>query len=112
MSKENFKSFVRTKPELVDYIEDGSMTWQKFYEIYDMYGPDETVWKKYSSKKTSTKRVSDFMESLDVDSIQSHIETAQKALSFISELTSKGSETISNVIKPNVERPITKFFGD
>ena len=82
MSKETFKEFVRTKPELIDYIEDGSMTWQKFYEIYDMYGEDDNVWQKYrTSKKNTTTKVSDLMQSFDVDTIQSHIETAQKALS-------------------------------
>ena len=113
MSKETFKEFVRTKPELIDYIEDGSMTWQKFYEIYDMYGEDDNVWQKYrTSKKNTTTKVSDLMQSFDVDTIQSHIETAQKALSFISELTSKGSETVSNIVKPSIDRPITKFFGN
>ena len=36
--KEEFKEFVKTKPELIRHIEDGSMTWQKYYEIYDIYG--------------------------------------------------------------------------
>lgn len=112
MSKETFKEFVRNKPELIDYIEDGSMSWQKFYEIYDMYGEDESIWQKYRTHKKTTTKVTDIMQSFDVDTIQSHIETAQKALNFISELTSKGNETISNIIKPNVDRPITKFFGD
>ena len=46
--KEEFKNFVKTKPELVSYIKDGNMTWQKFYEIYDLYGSDEEAWKDYT----------------------------------------------------------------
>lgn len=110
MGKEDFKKFVQTKPELASYIEDNSMTWQKFYELYDMYGEDEKVWNKYPAKKT--KKVSDFMNNLDTDSIEKHIESAQKALNFISELTTKGTDTASTAATTPVERPISKFFGD
>ena len=40
MSKETFKEFISKKPELIDYIKNGEMTWQKFYELYDIYGED------------------------------------------------------------------------
>ena len=46
--KEEFKVFVRTKPELVSYVSSGEMTWQKFYEIWNLYGNDEKVWEKYT----------------------------------------------------------------
>ena len=86
------------------------MTWQKFYELYDLYGEDETIWSKYQ-KKSQTK-VSDFMTTLDADSLQKHIEGAQKALNFISELATKNSDSLGEIIKPSATRPITKFFGD
>lgn len=110
MGKQEFKAFVSTKPELADYVLTKEMTWQEFYELYDLYGEDETIWNKY--KKKETRKVSDFMQNLDTDSLQKHIESAQKALNFISELSTKGAEEVSNVIKPTVERPIKKFFGD
>lgn len=47
MKQEEFKNFVRTKPELIKYVQNGKMTWQKFYELYDLYGTDESVWNKY-----------------------------------------------------------------
>lgn len=28
----NFKSFVRKNPNLIAYVRDGSMSWQKFYD--------------------------------------------------------------------------------
>ena len=47
MKQEEFKNFVRTKPELIKYVQNGEMTWQKFYELYDLYGTDESFWNKY-----------------------------------------------------------------
>ena len=110
MSKEQFKAFIKTKPELIDYVDDNSMTWQKFYELYDLFGEDEKIWSKYPKKNTN--KVSDFMNNLDVESLQKHIQNAQKTLDIISELTSKSPDNVSSSITPPVERPITKFFGD
>ena len=52
---DNFKSFVRLNPTFANYIKDGSMTWQKFYELYDMYGEYNTIWDEYrETKKKNT----------------------------------------------------------
>lgn len=120
MKHEEFKNFVRTKPELIKYVKDGSMTWQKFYEIYDLYGTDEKVWNKYLNSDRvgvdeSISKISQMVKSVDVDSIKSHINTAQKAIDFVSDLTKKNptpdlTKTIgSGPIKP---RPLNKFFED
>lgn len=33
-NKEEFKLFVKSHPELIRYVKNGEMTWQKFYETY------------------------------------------------------------------------------
>ena len=53
MKHEAFKNFVKTKPELIKFVQNGKMTWQKFYELYDLYGEDEKVWNKYIYYKFS-----------------------------------------------------------
>lgn len=112
MSKEKFKEFVRTKPELADYVKDDLMTWQKFYELYNLYGEDEKIWSKYETRKKDNLKISELIEKFDPDSIQKHIETAQKALDVFSELATKTTENIKTNIKPTIKRPLTKFFGD
>lgn len=110
MSREQFKEFVRNKPELSEYVNDNLMTWQKFYELYDLYGEDDRIWNKYTTKNTN--KVSQIIEKIDPDNLQKHIESAQKALDIFSELANKTSENITQNVKPNIERPLTKFFGD
>ncbi len=112
MTKEQFKEFARTKPELANYVENGEMTWQKFYELYDMYGNDENIWSKYNEPTSSPRKMSDILNKIDPDSIQKHIETAQKALDIFGEFATKTTENITNNIKPSIERPLSKFFGD
>jgi hypothetical protein len=110
MTKEAFKSFIRGKPELASYVTNGDMTWQKFYELYDIYGEDETIWNKYTNKTTT--KITDVLNKFSPDNFQKHLETAQKALDIFSEFANKGAENIANNVKPNIERPLSKFFGD
>lgn len=114
--KEEFKNFAKIHPELISWVQSGDMTWQKFYEIYDIYGSSNEVWNDYFKNKTSTLGMEGFTEKLknfDMNSIQEHIKTAQKALNLVQELTSKGADNLSNITKgPSVPRPINKFFED
>jgi len=115
--KEEFREFIKSKPELVEYIKSNEMTMQKFYEIYDVYGNDESAWKAYERKDNtnsiSMPKFTDIVKNINVDELQKHINTAQKALGVVEDLTSKGTNTISNVIKgPLSSRPLNKFFED
>ncbi len=117
-NKEEFKEFVKTKPELIEYIKNGQMTWQKFYEMYDLYGKDRSVWDKFSKipdsniSNASLNKLTDIVKNIDMESIQNHINTAQKALGFIQELTTKTPQTPNISKGPTVPRPINKFFED
>ena len=107
---DNFKSFVKSHPTFASFIKDGSMTWQKFYELYDLYGDNERVWKDYSKDSSlNVDKIKDMIKSVDMESIKEHINTAQKALDIVQELTGKSSSTVSNITSP---RPLNKFFED
>ncbi len=114
-NKEKFKEFVRNNPSLLRYVQDGSMTWQKFYEIYDMYGDDADAWKDYlavsSVSAGATMGLFDYIKNLDLDSIQSGVNSMQRVISLFQEMSSKNSESQTNneSYKP---RPIYKHFED
>lgn len=115
--KEEFKRFASLHPELIKYIKSGEMNWQKFYEIYDIYGEDKTAWSSYldsdsSNNSMSLEGITKMVKNVDMDSIQKHINTAQKALGFISELTTKNAPAASNLKTPLTPRPLNKFFED
>lgn len=109
--KESFKVFAKNHPELINSIKSGESSWQKLYEIYDIYGEDDKAWNTYfKSNNTSSFNVSDIVKNIDMDSIQKHINTAQKALGLVQELTGKTTSATSKV--PVTPRPINKFFED
>lgn len=112
MSKETFKEFVSHKPQLADFVASKEMSWQDFYELYDMYGEDESVWKKYDKVRESSTNITDVLKNLDVDSLEEGMGKIEKALNFFGELTKSSKvEDVASTI-PNINRPITKFFGD
>lgn len=99
--KEEFKAFVKTKPELVSYVTKGEMTWQKFYEIYNIYGTDDKVWSKYKEEKDvspnkpsdsfSFSSIIDSIKKVDMDSVQKGIGSMQKAIELLQGFTAGGA---------------------
>ena len=102
MKKEKFKEFVKKNPILLKYVKNGSMTWQKFYEMYDMYGEDEKIWKDYFSDTTSSVAslgLFDFIKSLDFESIQNGVNSMQRVLSLLQDMSKKSTNNMTNNYK-------------
>ena len=111
---DNFKSFVRLNPTFANYIKDGSMTWQKFYELYDLYGEDAPIWDDYrnieTKKSTTLNDVISLAKNIDIDKFQDGINSLSKAVSLFSDLfASRSNNTKTDTYKP---RAIYKRFED
>lgn len=115
--KQDFKNFVAKHPELIDFVKDKDKSWQDFYEIYDLYGEDESAWDRYTSGKDrgildggateKIKELTGLFKNINMDNVQKHVNNAQKAINIIQELTQKSPEVVVKTA-----RPITKFYGD
>lgn len=113
MSKENFKTFARLHPELADNVLKDKTTWQKLYELYDIYGENSSVWNKYfnSSNESKITDIVDTIKKVDVKTVQNSIESMQKAIGVLEGLALGSSKT--NNGKQNYEkRPMYKYFED
>jgi predicted nucleic acid-binding protein len=112
--KEDFKNFVLTKPELVEYVENNKTTWQKLFEIYDLYGENNDIWKKYEESRTihnsiDLKGIINQLKNINLDSLEENITQVQKVVDLVSEFTKKEEkETIVNA----KEEKIDKLYGD
>ena len=115
MSLESFKSFVRSKPNLASYVENNTMSWQKFYEIYELYGDNSSVWDKYSTSKESVITLKDMFDSIkniDMTEVQKSITSLQKGIGYLEGLLAKDENNIP-VRKSSYEaRPIYRYFDD
>ena len=110
MSKEDFKKFVKKNPRLLRYINNKEMTWQSFYELYDLYGESNEVWDKYlTDKKDNT--MTDFVnyfKNINLDNVQEGINSIQRVLGVLTDIA--GTKSVStNNYEP---KPIYKHFDD
>ena len=114
--KEDFKLFVRNKPELIDYVTNGSMTWQKFYELYSLYGSDSNIWNKYK-KIESVKEENNFnfsslmntIKNVDMDSVKKGINSFSKVVELLQGLVTKDASKASSSYEP---RKLFQKFED
>lgn len=122
---DNFKLFVKKNPNLITYVRSGDMSWQKFYELYDLYGEDGSVWNNYLVKKDMRKEndnltnnnnisssyfsnIFDMVKNIDADKLQNGITSMQKAISLFGEMLVKDKPDVSTY----TPRPIYRKFDD
>ena len=128
MKKDEFKVFVRKNPKLIKYVKTNEMTWQKFYEMYDLYGEEESAWKDYlgetkvenNTVETATKsgvtglslsEVVNWFKNVNLDGLQEGIGNVQRVLGVVQDFSKKDNsiENIKSAYKP---RPLYKHFED
>ncbi|MDD2434873.1 MAG: spore coat protein YlbD [Bacilli bacterium] len=117
---DNFKSFVKQNPGLIKYVKNNEMTWQKFYDVYNLYGEEESVWKDYLVKSddrsqevinnTSINGFLNWLKAVDMDTVQEGVSSLQRVVGVIGDLTNKSSSApVKEEYKP---RPLYKHFDD
>ncbi len=113
MSKDTFKMFARSHPELANTVLKGNASWQQLYEIYEIYGENNSIWNNYFSAtvsdtiSSSASTFKDFMntfKNIDMDSLQKGITNIQKTIGMIQDI-GIGS-------KEKEVKPIYKRFED
>ena len=107
----DFKEFVKNNPNLLNYVKKGEMSWQKFYEMYDLYGEDNEIWDSYKKieKKEKVTNMGDalgFLKTIDLDGLQEGISSIQRVIGVLGDLNKPQDKP---VYKP---RPLYKHFDD
>ena len=110
---DNFKIFIKNNPTFASYIKDDSMTWQKFYELYDMYGEDSPIWDEYKKEKKKSNTLNDIVnmaKNIDMDKLQDGVNSLSKAVGLFSDIfANRNSSNNTNTYKP---RAIYRRFDD
>lgn len=106
--KEDFKLFVNNHKELIKYVNADKMTWQKFYDMYELYGENNSIWNEYfETKEDNISNILDKIKNLDPDEVSKNINTITKALAVIGSLFTK--DEVKDTYEP---MPIYKKFED
>ena len=109
--KEEFKTFIKNNPGFIKYVNNGEKTQQKCYEMYDLYGEENSVWDDYRgvNKTATVTSFTDFLawlKTIDLDSVEEGINNVGKVINVIGDLSKKD---IKDTYEP---RPLYKHFDD
>ncbi len=122
-SKEQFKLFISKNPNFAKNVNSGKTTWQKLYELYDLYGENNDVWNEYrkvdsaaTSEATSglsLKSILNSLKGVNLESLQENVSSLQKAVGFLEDLTreSPKKEERKKKEKKDLEE-IERFYSD
>ena len=116
--KEEFKTFVRKRPELIKHVNSGNTSWQKLYETWNLYGEKEEIWNNYSNAINEEKEdkkeefnmsnITDMIKKIDMNQVQKGVAGLQKMIELIQGFTTK-EEVNTNKYEP---RQLFKKFED
>ena len=127
MSKIEFKEFVKKNTNLISYVESGKTSWQKLYELYDLYGESNEVWNKYKINSNSEnkslndnrstngfnsnsfKELLNLVKGVDLNTVQKGLSSLDKAIEAFKGIIPDNTSSVSNVYEP---RPTYKYFED
>ncbi|MFT4416096.1 YlbD family protein [Fredinandcohnia humi] len=91
-SIQEFKSFVKKHPQLVQEVRKGHYSWQELYEDWYLLGEQDEKWKKYKQNGSPTTKESkdDFIgkifstiKNVDMNDIQQQITNVGEAITTI-----------------------------
>lgn len=125
MSKIEFKEFVRKNPHLIDYVKNNTTSWQKLYELYDLYGESNEAWSKFPKEsKINNKTQGDtsdlslpnnfkdllgLVKNIDLNTVQRGLSSLDKAIEAFKGLVPSSDTPLKGNYEP---RPTYKYFED
>lgn len=121
-SKEQFKLFVSRNPNFAKNVASGKTSWQKLYELYDLYGEENNIWNEYRNIENATveatsglslKGILNSLKGINLDSLQENVSSIQKAVGFLEDLTRENpkKEEKKKKDKKDLEE-IERFYSD
>ena len=117
MKIDAFKNFVHNNPHLIKYVTNKKMTWQQFYEIYDLYGESDKIWDDFKDNATTTtttnsnivntiKEIFGLFKGIDLNGVQKALTSLDKAIEAFKGFNSNDTNSTYE------ERPKNKYFED
>ena len=122
MSKEGFKIFARNNPNLARKVNANEISWQKLYEMYELYGENSNVWNDYlnnDENRTSNvvtknnelafKELVNMVKNIDLEKVRNGITGVQKAISLVQDLGGLGKSDAKTEYEA---RPLYQHLDD
>lgn len=121
--KEEFKEFLKRNSYLSRFVNDGSTTYQRLFETYDIYGEESDVWNDFKNVRhtnssdgkvtDSVKSILNNLKNVDLDKLEENISSLEKALGFLEEIVlSRSEKKTEKKTSKKKNTDIERFFED
>lgn len=108
-----FKAFVKQHPELITDMKKHDHTWKDLYEAYQLFGDEADIWnlyhspekKKSSDLKGTIKKVTDYFQEMDGESIKQHLTLVDGLLTDLQGFLSPKKDQEKVETSPNSQNP-------
>ena len=89
---DEFKQFVRTKPNFMTLVQKGEYSWQQLYEMYVLYGENHKIWQQLDKKETSFSSVDllNLIKNIDIDTLILGMQSIEKLLDLFASYLENG----------------------
>ena len=114
---EEFKKFVKDKKYIIDKVHNNETTWQKLYEIYDVYGSEHDIFKETINTVNSTlltkegiSNALNMIKNVDLEKLSSGLENVKKVVGANQEITKPTSKTVD--VPEYIKKSSFKRYND
>ncbi len=89
MNIDDFKTFIRSIPDIREEVDNGHYTWQQLYEYYILYGENDKIWEPYKKSHNDLSYIIDILKNIDLNALSQTFEGLQQVLSLLSTFIAK-----------------------
>ena len=84
-SLDEFKNFVRQKPEISSWVLDGKYNWQQLYEMFTMYGKDHEIWQQMAKPSSPASNIDllQLLKNIDIETLIAGMQGLEKILDLV-----------------------------
>ena len=104
---DEFKTFIKNNPRLIDKVQSSEYSWQQLYETYDIYGESHPLFAKNVKAENTIKKepsqdyvknTISLFKNIDMDKVSENLQSLKKVIGAIGEITSLNDN--KNTVQP------------
>ena len=92
---DEFKQFVKSKPNFISLVQKGDYSWQQLYEMYVLYGENHKIWQQLDKKENSISTIDllNIIKDIDIDTLILGMQSLEKLLDIFANYLENGRYT-------------------
>ena len=118
---DEFKSFIKNNPRLIDKVQSNELSWQQLYETYDIYGEAHPMFTNNPAKENIIKKepsqdyvknTLSLLKNIDMDKVSENLQSLKKVFGAIGEITNLNDKKNTSQNTPFIKKNTYRRYND